>query len=31
MRLADEAVYVSKSNGRNQVNSVQSSTQARSA
>jgi len=31
MRLADEAVYVSKSNGRNQVNSVQSVGQARSA
>jgi diguanylate cyclase (GGDEF)-like protein len=31
MRLADEAVYVSKSNGRNQVNTVQTSTQARSA
>ncbi|MEZ5977237.1 MAG: diguanylate cyclase [Planctomycetota bacterium] len=31
MRLADEAVYVSKSNGRNQVNAVQTPTKAQSA
>lgn len=31
IRMADEAVYVSKTNGRNQVNSVQGNTQAKSA
>jgi len=31
IRLADEAVYVSKTNGRNQVSSVQGNTQAKSA